>query len=340
MTIKVAIDIMGGDHGLNVTLPASFRALEKFADLELLLVGNESQISEALLDYPANLSARIQIVHAEQVVDMDELPSVALRKKRKSSMRIAINQVKDNAAHACVSAGNTGALMAISKFVLKTLKGIDRPAICAIMPTSIGHVHMLDLGANIDSDKNALLQFAVMGSALAQTVDNNPSPKVGLLNIGEEEIKGLQRIKDANTELQDMPLNYIGYVEGDDIFTGKADVVVCDGFEGNIALKSSEGVAKLIIGGLKKSFKRNWMTKLIALIAMPVLKDFAKSMDPGKYNGASLLGLKGIVVKSHGGADEASFTNAIAVAYHEAERNVPERIVSMVDEVLNKETQA
>jgi glycerol-3-phosphate acyltransferase PlsX len=331
VTVIVAIDAMGGDHGLSVTLPASLKALKKHPDLALLLVGDRPAIEKSVVAWPVSFQQRAQIVHAEQVVDMDELPSKALRNKRQSSMRLAINAVKESQAGAAVSAGNTGALMAISKFVLKTLPGIDRPAICTMIPTMKGHVHMLDLGANIDSEAHHLVQFAVMGAALAEAFDGNSTPSVALLNIGEEEIKGIQRIKDAHVMIKQTPLNYIGYAEGDDIYKGKADVIVCDGFEGNIALKSSEGVAKLIVHELKAAFKKNLFTRFLALLALPVLKAFGAKMDPGRYNGASLVGLKGIVVKSHGGAQEDSFSNAISVAYHECAKNIPAVIQKRIE---------
>ncbi len=255
-------------------------------------------------------------------------------------MRIALNLVKDDQAHACVSAGNTGALMAVAKFVLKTLPDIDRPAICTSMPTMKGHVHVLDLGANVGVDGDTLAQFAVMGSVLAQAVDDNPNPSVGLLNIGEEEIKGHQRIKDAHQILQNSKINYIGYVEGDDIYKGNVDIVTCDGFDGNVALKSSEGVAKMISFYLKEAFSRNLLTKFVALLAYPVLKSFKDKVDPRRYNGASLLGLKKIVIKSHGGADEFSFLHAIAEARLEVSKNVPERISSEVSKLIKHQTTA
>ncbi|MBN2647716.1 MAG: phosphate acyltransferase PlsX [Thiotrichales bacterium] len=333
MAIKIAIDAMGGDHGLSITVPASVEALQKFPDLHLILVGQQAPINQALslLKFDAS---RLTVVHAEQVVEMDDLPSKALRNKRESSMRIALNLVKDDQAQACVSAGNTGALMAVAKFVLKTLPDIDRPAICTSMPTMKGHVHVLDLGANVGCSGENLLQFAMMGSVLARAVDSNPSPSVGLLNIGEEEMKGHQRIKDAHQLLQQTPLNYIGYVEGDDIYKGDTDVVVCDGFDGNIALKASEGVAKMISFYLKQAFKRNLFTRFIALLSYPVLKSFKDKVDPRRYNGASLLGLQKIVIKSHGGADQFSFVHAIAQARLEVIKNVPELISVEVSKLI------
>lgn len=333
MAIKIAIDAMGGDQGLSVTVPASIDALNKFSDVHITLVGKEAEIEQALANYQYDQS-RLNVVHADQVVEMDDLPSKALRNKRQSSMRLALNLVKDDEAQACVSAGNTGALMAVAKFVLKTLPDIDRPAICTSMPTMQGHVHVLDLGANVGCTGENLTQFAVMGSVLAMAVDNNESPKVGLLNIGEEEIKGHQRIKDAHVMIQETSINYVGYIEGDDIYKGNTDVVVCDGFDGNIALKSSEGVAKMIAFYLKEAFGRNIFTKIAGLVAYPVLKSFKDKVDPRRYNGASLLGLRKIVIKSHGGADQFAFVQAIAEARLEVSKNVPERISTEVSKLI------
>ncbi|MDX1347617.1 MAG: phosphate acyltransferase PlsX [Thiomicrorhabdus chilensis] len=337
MSIKIAIDAMGGDHGISVTVPASLDALSKFSDIHVVLVGKEDLIHAELSKYQYDVS-RVTVQHAEQVVEMDDLPSKALRNKRQSSMRIALNLVKEDEAQACVSAGNTGALMAVAKFVLKTLPDIDRPAICTSMPTMKGHVHVLDLGANVGIDGDTLAQFAIMGSVLAKAVDDNPHPKVGLLNIGEEEIKGHQRIKDAHQILQGTNINYVGYVEGDDIYKGDTDVVACDGFDGNIALKSSEGVAKMISFYLKDAFKKNLLTKLVALLAYPVLKSFKDKVDPRRYNGASLLGLKKIVIKSHGGADQFSFLHAIAEARLEVSKNVPALISAEVSSLIKRQT--
>jgi glycerol-3-phosphate acyltransferase PlsX len=326
---------MGGDHGLSVTVPASIDALNTFSDIHIVLVGQESLIQDELAKHEYDAS-RITVQHAEQVVEMDDLPSKALRNKRKSSMRIALNLVKDDEAHACVSAGNTGALMAVAKFVLKTIPGIDRPAICTSMPTMKGHVHVLDLGANVGCTGENLMQFALMGSVLTQAVDDNPKPRVGLLNIGEEEIKGHQRIKDAHQLLNDTSINYVGYIEGDDIYKGDTDVVACDGFDGNIALKSSEGVAKMISFYLKEAFNKNLLTKLVALISYPVLKSFKDKVDPRQYNGASLLGLRKIVIKSHGGADHFSFFHAIKEARLEVIKNVPELISNELSNLLKE----
>ena len=267
---------------------------------------------------------------------MNESPTSALRNKKDSSMRVAINLVKDGMAHACVSAGNTGALMATGRFVLKMLAGIDRPAICTALPTMKGHTHVLDLGANVDSTAEHLYEFAMMGSVLTSALDNNPSPKVGLLNIGEEEIKGNERVKEAARLLADSDLNYIGFVEGDGIYMGAANVVVCDGFVGNVMLKTSEGVAKMIGTFMKQEFRRNPIKKIAGLLAAPALKALKKRIDPRAYNGASLLGLRGIVVKSHGGADNYAFGKAILKARMEAIKNVPELIAQQLENQINK----
>ena len=257
---------------------------------------------------------------------MDEPPALAMRNKKDSSMRVAVNLVKEGEAQAAVSAGNTGALMAISRFVLKTLPGIDRPAICSTLPSMRGQTHMLDLGANVDCSPEHLLQFGIMGAMLVAAVEHNERPSVGLLNIGEEDIKGNEQVKEAARLLAASNLHYIGFVEGDGIYLDEVDVVVCDGFVGNIALKSSEGVAKLVRHYMSQEFKRNPLTRLAGLIALPVLRAFGRKIDPRRYNGASLLGLQGTVVKSHGSADALAFANAIQVAILEAAQAVPRRI--------------
>jgi glycerol-3-phosphate acyltransferase PlsX len=265
---------------------------------------------------------------------MDESPSKALRNKKDSSMRVAVDLVKSGEAQACVSAGNTGALMATARFVLKTLPNVDRPAIITAVPSQRGSTHVLDLGANVDCTAEHLFQFAVMGSELVTAVEGIAAPKVGLLNIGEEEIKGNEQVKGAHELLAASSLNYIGYVEGDDIYLGGVDVVVTDGFVGNVALKSSEGVAKLVRQVLKESFQRSWLTRLSGLAALPILKRFSRTFDPRRYNGASLLGLRGIVIKSHGGADTLAFENAIHIAEKEIHCNIPERIAHRVGDQL------
>jgi glycerol-3-phosphate acyltransferase PlsX len=328
MSIAIAVDAMGGDFGPRVTVPASLAVLREYPSLRLTLVGDESQISPLLSGLSATERDRLSLLHTTEVVTMDDKVAVALRQKRQSSMRLAINLVHDKSVQACVSAGNTGALMAVSRFVLKTHANIDRPAILTALPTTNGHVHMLDLGANVDSQPEHLLQFAQMGSAVAEALDGIERPRVGLLNIGEEEIKGNDLIKRTDELLKASGLNYIGYVEGDGVFKGHADVVVCDGFVGNIALKASEGVAKMLAGFIKEEIGRNWLTRIVGAIALPVWKGLRRRMDPGRYNGASLVGLTGIVIKSHGSADAASFANAVRVAIKEVEKNVPALIES------------
>ena len=334
-TIKtISLDAMGGDIGPAVVVPAALDYLKKNSDIKLILVGQEDKIKEQLAVNNASESKRLIIHHASEIVEMCESPSLALRKKKESSMRVAINLVKEGQADACVSAGNTGALMATARFVLKTLSIIDRPALINAIPSVEGHTHMLDLGANVDCTAEHLVQFAVMGSVLASAVDNNDSPRVGLLNIGQEEIKGNDQVKTAATILAESKLNYIGFVEGDDIYLGGVDVVVCDGFVGNVALKTSEGVAKMISHYMKQEFSRNILTRLAGLVTMPVLRAFKRKIDPRRYNGASLLGLRGIVIKSHGGADKLSFANAIKIAVLEVEKAVPDRIADELEQLL------
>jgi len=328
--VTIALDAMGGDFGPDVVVPAALRALEEDQDLRVILVGDDAVLGTALESNKAAGNDRLKIHHASQTVGMDETPSNALRNKKDSSMRVAIDLVKNGEAGACVSAGNTGALMATARFVLKMLPGIDRPAICTSLPTMTGHTWMLDLGANVDCNAEHLLQFALMGSVLAGAVDSNRQPRIGLLNIGEEEIKGNDQVKEAARLLAGSPLNYSGYAEGDDIYKGTFDVIVCDGFVGNISLKSSEGVAKMIAHFIRQEFTRNPLTRLAALITLPVLRSFRKKIDPRRYNGASLLGLRGIVIKSHGSADVLSYANAIKVAVVEARESVPERISSQL----------
>ena len=332
----IALDAMGGDHGPVVTVPAAKIALSEIPGLELVLVGDSEVLAEALKANGLENEARISIQHASEVVGMDEAPALALKKKKDSSMRVAINLVKEKKVHACVSAGNTGALMATSKFVLKTIKGISRPAICGMLPAITGQSYMLDLGANIESTPESLLQFAVMGSVLAQSVEGIDRPTVGLLNIGSEDTKGSDSIKKASRLIAATNLNYHGFVEGDDIYKGTVNVVVADGFVGNVSLKTGEGLASLVKHVLKTEFRRNLFTKLLGLIALPVLNAVRKTLDPRQYNGASLLGLNGIVVKSHGGADTSSFLNAIKIASIEIENEVPERISHEVESQLSQ----
>jgi glycerol-3-phosphate acyltransferase PlsX len=317
LDITIAIDAMGGDHGPKVTVPAALAYLRKHPDDTVVLVGLPDAI-EAELGSLKLPSSQLRIHAATEVVGMDESPQLALRGKKDSSMRVAINLVKNGEAGACISAGNTGALMATARYVLKTLPGIDRPAIASYLPTVKGQVCMLDLGANVDCTAEHLLQFGIMGSALVSVLEHKESPTVGLLNIGHEDIKGNEVVKQAAVLLRKSDLNFYGNVEGDDIFKGVTDVVVCDGFVGNVSLKTTEGLARMIRSFLNEEFKRNLFTKIAALIALPVIKGLQRRMDSRRYNGASLLGLKGIVLKSHGSADEFAFLCALEKAAEEA----------------------
>lgn len=336
MDLTVALDAMGGDHGPPVIVPAAFQALEEQPELRLVLVGDRSILEREIAGHSSVHADRLSIVHASQQVRMDELPSQALRTKKDSSMRVAIDLVKRGDAHACVSAGNTGALMATARFVLKTLPGIDRPAIIAALPSVTGHTHVLDLGANVESTPRQLFQFAVMGSVLVNAVDNIPRPTVGLLNIGQEEMKGNESVKEAAQLLAASDIHYVGFVEGDDIYRGTADVVVCDGFVGNVALKSSEGVASMIAHFIRQEFRRNVWSRAAGLIAFPVLRAFRRRIDPREYNGASFVGLRGIVIKSHGSADVIAFSRAISEALAEIRKNVPKRISQHLESMLSQ----
>lgn len=329
--VTIALDAMGGDSGSVVVVPAALTAISQHPDVNIILVGDEVELARELDAAGAGkYSSRLKIHHASQKVGMDESPSSAMRNKKDSSMRVALNLVKEGEAHACVSAGNTGALMATSRFVLKMLPGIDRPAICTSLPSIASHTWMLDLGANVDCNAEHLFQFALMGSVLAEAVDGNKKPRIGLLNIGEEEIKGNEQVKEAALLLAENMPNYAGYAEGDDIYKGSFDVIVCDGFVGNVSLKTSEGVAKMIAVFIKQEFTRNILTRLAALVAMPILNAFRRRIDPRRYNGASLLGLRGIVIKSHGGADALAFANAIKVSILQVREDVPQRITAQL----------
>ena len=326
MHVTIAVDAMGGDHGPSVTVAAALRFLEETPDARMLLVGNEDAVRKALAAANSPAADRASIRHASEIVEMHEPPADALRHKKDSSMRVAINLVKDGAAQACVSAGNTGALMAISRFVLKTLPGIDRPAIASQLPTRQGVTTALDLGANVNCTAEQLLQFAVMGSALVAAVEGNERPSVGLLNIGEEDIKGNDVVKEAAELLKASDLNFRGNVEGTDIYKGTTDVIVCDGFVGNVALKTSEGLALMLADYLREEFTRNPLRKLLAVFALPALNSFKRRVDPRRYNGATLIGLKGVVIKSHGSADALAFRYALKKAYAEVTHGVLERI--------------
>lgn len=332
MDVTIAIDAMGGDHGVSVTVPAAVAYLRDHPDDTIVLVGLPDAIEGALRS--AGISGEypnLRIHAATEVVGMDEQPQTALRGKKDSSMRVSINLVKSEEASACVSAGNTGALMATARYVLKTLPGIDRPAIASFLPTNKGQVCMLDLGANTDCTAEHLLQFAIMGSTLVTALEHKPNPTVGLLNIGSEDIKGNEVVKQTAELLRGSDLNFYGNVEGDDIFKGVTDVVVCDGFVGNVALKTAEGVAKMMGGFLKEGFSRNLFTKIAALVSLPVLKAFKHRLDHRRYNGASFLGLKGIVVKSHGSADAFAFQCAIERAAEEARGGMLQHISEHVE---------
>ncbi len=332
----IALDAMGGDHGPRVTVGAAKMALEQIPDIELVLVGDRIQLEKAVERRELSGDPRVRIHHASEVVGMDELPAVALKKKKDSSMRVAIDLVKAGEVQACVSAGNTGALMATSKFVLKTIRGIHRPAICTLLPAIRGHTHMLDLGANVECTPENLAEFALMGSILAQSVEGIEKPSIGLLNVGTEEVKGNDAIKQASRLIAESRLNYYGFVEGDDIYKGTVDVVVTDGFVGNVSLKTGEGLAALVNHVLRTEFKRNWLTRAAAFCAYPVLNRVRQRLDPRRYNGASLLGLNGIVIKSHGSADTSSFFNAIKIASIEIENDVPQRISRTIENYFSQ----
>ena len=321
---------MGGDHGPSVTVPASLDALAREQDLRIVLVGLADTIRPLLNDDARRFGDRITVREVTQVVTMDEKPKDALRKKKDSSMRVAIDLVKAGAANACVSAGNTGALMATARFVLKTVEGIDRPAIISRIRSRHGHTHMLDLGANSQCTAEHLFQFAVMGSVVASDMHGISNPRVGVLNIGEEESKGDSVVQEAARLLSASKLNYIGFVEGNDIFSGEVDVVVTDGFTGNVALKSMEGLANMLVSALKTEYTRNPLRYVGALASWPVLRSLRREFDPRTYNGASMVGLTGVVIKSHGSADVVSFGNAIRVALIEAQKGVPTQISNLL----------
>ena len=326
MKTVIAVDAMGGDHGPKVTIPACFDFLRAYPESEVLLVGLPDVLEKEIALFSSAPEPRLTVVPATQVVGMDEDVRTAIRTKKDSSMRVAIDLVKEGRAQACVSAGNTGALMGTAKFVLKTIEGIDRPAICAVLPTRNGQVYALDLGANADCTPEHLVQFAIMGSTLVKAVEGKASPTVGLLNIGSEEIKGNEVVKKASELLRSAPLNFYGNVEGDDIYKGTTDVVVCDGFAGNVALKTSEGLAKMLGDFLKEEYTRGLLSRLAAIVSYPVIRRFRRRVDHRRYNGAALLGLRGIVVKSHGSADRLAFSTALARAHNEASHGLLERI--------------
>jgi len=329
--ITVAVDAMSGDHGAAVAVPAALDVLASTPDLRLIIVGR-GEVVRPLLGHGAHLE-RCRVVEATEVVGMDERPQDAVRRKKDSSMRVAVNLVKKGEAEGCVSAGNTGALLATARFVLGMIPGIDRPAIVSAVPSAHGHTVMLDLGANPDCSADHLVQFAVMGAVIAADLHGVNKPRVGLLNIGEEEIKGTAELRDANRRLAGSAINFVGFVEGDDIFAGEVDVVVTDGFTGNVALKTMEGLARFIGGVMREEFTRNALRKVGAVAATPALRALKSRLDPRAYNGASMVGLDGVVIKSHGGADRVSFANAVRVALAETRNGVPVHIGELLTKV-------
>lgn len=336
MSLTIAIDAMGGDVGAAVTVPASLECLVQNPDLTIILVGDEIVLGKLLGQDTNKFGQRLQVQHASQQVGMDESPLRTMKDKKDSSMRVAINLVKSNTADACVSAGNTGALMATARFVLKMIPGIDRPAIISVLPSIFGHTHILDLGANVDCSAEHLYQFAIMGEEVVKAVENITAPKIGLLNIGEEDTKGKALVKAAAKLLETSPLNYIGYVEGNSINAGDVDVdlIVTDGFVGNVALKSIEGAATMFVAKLKDAFGKNILTRLASIAVIPILKSFKASLDPRIFNGASLVGLRGLVIKSHGGADQLAFKTAIELAQVEIRQDLAQKISAKVAATL------
>ena len=336
MTINIAIDCMGGDCGVSVTVPAAIQFIESHPDAHVILVGKTELIENVLAKSPHD-EERLSVVNADEVISMEEGPAQALRTKKNSSMRIAVNLIKEGSANACVSAGNTGALMAISRFVLKMLPGIERPAIASFLPTHTSQVCMLDLGANVDCSAEHLFQFAVMGSCLVSSSGGRKFPTIGLLNVGVEDSKGNEVVKEASQLLKQSSLNFKGNVEGTDIYKGTTDVIVCDGFVGNVALKTSEGLAQMLGKYLKEEFHRNLLTKILGVLASPVINHFKQRVDHRRYNGASLLGLRGIVVKSHGSADVYGMGFALQRAYEEVKHGMLEAITSNIQVPEQKE---
>ncbi len=322
---------MSGDLGAEVVVRAAHACLDRHPNLDLILVGNATELQDHVTRIVGN-EKRLSLRNATEVVSMTDAPADAIRKKKDSSMRVAINLVKEGVAQACVSAGNTGALMATAKFVLKMVPGIDRPAIIAELPSIGGTVHMLDLGANTLGSPEQLFQFALMGSIVTTDIRDIDRPRVALLNIGVEDTKGHDTVKNAAALLNASGLNYVGFIEGSEIFSGKADVVVTDGFTGNVAVKTMEGTAGLVAHSLRQAFTRNLLAKIQAFVAAPVLKRFAVEMDSRNYNGASFVGLNGIVIKSHGGADSYAFQHAIETALVEVKKQVPQQIGNLLQQ--------
>ena len=335
-SITIALDVMSGDNGPAPAILGSIKTLQSIDDLRVDLVGDQDIINQTLENIDMSLRERITIIHTKEFITMDEDILSAIRNKKQSSMRLSINRVKNNEAHACVSAGNTGALMSLSKIILKTIDGIDRPAICTSLPTKKKFMQVLDLGANIECNAQNLYQFAVMGSSVVKSLEISDNPRVGLLNIGAEEFKGRDEIKLAADLLNKSNINYVGFVEGNSMFSGDYDVIVTDGFTGNIALKSIEGVAGMIKHFIKSEYNKNLYNKLSAIVSLPVMKGVKKKMDPRVYNGASFLGLNGIVIKSHGSADDFSYSNAIQTAYYESKNNLLANIKAYTARELNE----
>lgn len=330
--VTIAIDAMGGDFGPRITVPAVISALENLPDLHIQLFGSRAKLDPYLNQVSAN--TRLQVIHTDEQVACGEKASSALRKKQ-SSMRLALDAIRDEKAQAMVSAGNTGALVAISRYVLKTLLGIDRPALIARLPHATGVSYMLDLGANVECDSENLHQFAIMGSAFATVLDGVKSPKVALLNIGSEEVKGNEEIRLANVSLKESELiNYMGYVEGDDLYKGVADVIVTNGFAGNIALKTSEGLLSYVALQIKSAFAKNWFTRVVGLFAIPVLEGLRQQFEPHLKSGGVLLGVQGIVVKSHGKCQQPAFTQAIESAYLLAKNDLLAKISEHLEQEI------
>ncbi len=326
---------MGGDHGPHVTVPSAVEYLHRDCEANIILVGKPEVISRELDALKVSPSSRLRLHPANEVIGMDEHPAVALRNKKDSSMRVALNLIKSGEAQACISAGNTGALLATSRFVLKTIPGIDRPALAVILPTISGHTYVLDLGANVNCTAEHLLQFGIMGATLVSSVENKPNPSIGLLNIGEEDIKGNDVVKRAAELFRSSGLNFYGNIEGDDIYRGTTNVVVCDGFVGNVALKTSEGLAQMLASYLREEFRRSLFSRLAGLVALPVINAFRRRVDHRQYNGASLLGLRGVVIKSHGSADSYAFRCAIRRAVEEVRGGTLRNIVEHIETLRN-----
>jgi len=335
--LTIAVDAMSGDHGAAVAVPAALDVLEATPDLRLIIVGRGEVLRPLVSGADAT---RCRVVEASEVVGMDERPQDAVRRKKDSSMRVAVNLVRQGEAAACVSAGNTGALLATARFVLGMVPGIDRPAIVSAVPAAHGHTVMLDLGANPDCTAEHLVQFAAMGSVIASDLHGIERPRIGLLNIGEEDIKGTEELRSAHRRLAAAPVNYVGFVEGNVIFSGDVDVVVTDGFSGNVALKTMEGLARFIGLAMREEFTAGPLRKLGALAAAPALRGLKRRLDPGAYNGASMVGLAGVVIKSHGGADRAAFASAVRVAVVEARKGVPSQVGNCVAAIAAAEARA